>query len=99
MSQLIRIRSRASLKSMVRGSPEPSCIDPQSAEFALHFVRIARSRDRMHSLLNMTGPEVARMESLYPTLLRLLLAGGLGGIIGLERTIHHKSAGIRTNMF
>jgi putative Mg2+ transporter-C (MgtC) family protein len=30
---------------------------------------------------------------------RLLLASVLGGIIGLERTIHHKAAGIRTNMF
>jgi putative Mg2+ transporter-C (MgtC) family protein len=36
---------------------------------------------------------------LYANLLRLLLAAGLGGAIGVERTIHHKSAGIRTNMF
>lgn len=53
----------------------------------------------MHSLLNMTVVELDRMELLYPSLLRLLLAGVLGGIIGLERTLHHKSAGIRTNMF
>ncbi len=36
---------------------------------------------------------------LYSNLLRLLLAATLGGAIGVERTIHHKSAGIRTNMF
>lgn len=36
---------------------------------------------------------------LYSNLLRLLLAAVLGGAIGVERTIHHKSAGIRTNMF
>lgn len=53
----------------------------------------------MHSLSNMTALETDRMEFLYPSLLRLLLAGALGGIIGLERTLHHKSAGIRTNMF
>ena len=39
------------------------------------------------------------MVFLYASLLRLLLAAGLGGIIGMERAIHHKSAGIRTNMF
>lgn len=30
--------------------------------------------------------------------LRLLLACGLGGIIGLDREIHHKPSGIRTNL-
>lgn len=30
---------------------------------------------------------------------RLLLAAVLGGMVGLERTVHRKPAGIRTNMF
>ena len=33
------------------------------------------------------------------TILRLLLASFLGGVIGLEREIKHKPAGLRTNMF
>src|SRR5690349_794021 len=33
------------------------------------------------------------------TLVRLTLAAVLGGIIGLERAISHKPAGLRTNMF
>ncbi len=37
--------------------------------------------------------EVAR------TILRLILAAVLGGVIGLEREIKHKPAGLRTNMF
>src|SRR5512146_2397203 len=32
-------------------------------------------------------------------LIRLLLAAVLGGIIGLERELKHKPAGLRTNMF
>ncbi|MBZ5664452.1 MAG: MgtC/SapB family protein [Acidobacteriia bacterium] len=36
---------------------------------------------------------------LGSTLTRLLLAVTLGGIIGLERQLRHKPAGLRTNMF
>ncbi len=36
---------------------------------------------------------------LTSTILRLLLAAILGGIIGLERQLRHKPAGLRTNMF
>ncbi|MGA7288408.1 MAG: MgtC/SapB family protein, partial [Terriglobales bacterium] len=36
---------------------------------------------------------------LSSTLARLLLAAILGGIIGLERQLRHKPAGLRTNMF
>ncbi|MGA2354401.1 MAG: MgtC/SapB family protein [Terriglobales bacterium] len=36
---------------------------------------------------------------LSSTLVRLLLAAILGGIIGLERQLRHKPAGLRTNMF
>src|SRR5690348_18301564 len=63
------------------------------------FVRIAPSLDSMHLFSNIAVQEWGRPALLYSNLLRLLLAGALGGIIGLERTIHHKTAGIRTNMF
>ncbi len=36
---------------------------------------------------------------LSETVLRLVLAAVLGGIIGLERELKHKPAGLRTNMF
>lgn len=36
---------------------------------------------------------------LSSTLARLILAAILGGIIGLERQLRHKPAGLRTNMF
>jgi len=36
---------------------------------------------------------------LSSTLVRLLLASFLGGLIGLERQFRHKPAGLRTNMF
>ena len=36
---------------------------------------------------------------LSSTLARLLLAAILGGIIGLERQLRHRPAGLRTNMF
>ena len=34
-----------------------------------------------------------------PILLRLIAAAFLGGLVGLEREIHRKPAGLRTNMF
>ena len=36
---------------------------------------------------------------LTSTLARLSLAAVLGGVIGLERQLRHKPAGLRTNMF
>jgi putative Mg2+ transporter-C (MgtC) family protein len=36
---------------------------------------------------------------LSQTMARLLLAAFLGGAIGLEREVHHKPAGLRTNLF
>jgi len=53
----------------------------------------------MHPLPNMTDPQWRHMMFLSSSVARLLLAAALGGMIGIERTIHHKSAGIRTNMF
>ena len=35
---------------------------------------------------------------LSSTIVRLILAAFLGGLIGLERELRHKSAGLRTNM-
>ncbi len=47
--------------------------------------------------------EFSFLHGLHPevwqTILRLVLAAVLGGIIGLEREIKHKPAGLRTNMF
>ena len=36
---------------------------------------------------------------LFSTLIRLVVAAILGGVIGLERELRHKPAGLRTNMF
>jgi putative Mg2+ transporter-C (MgtC) family protein len=38
-------------------------------------------------------------ELVSLSLIRLVLAGVLGGIIGLERELRHRPAGLRTNMF
>jgi putative Mg2+ transporter-C (MgtC) family protein len=47
--------------------------------------------------------ELARLEMasgiVSSSLLRLVLAAVLGGIIGLERELRHRPAGLRTNMF
>ena len=38
-------------------------------------------------------------EVLSTTIARLVVAAMLGGIIGLERELRHKPAGLRTNIF
>lgn len=47
--------------------------------------------------------ELARMEMasgiVSSSMMRLVLAAVLGGIIGLERELRHRPAGLRTNMF
>jgi putative Mg2+ transporter-C (MgtC) family protein len=50
-----------------------------------------------HSVIGLLRNELAVFVS--STLARLLLAALLGGIIGLERQLRHKPAGLRTNMF
>src|SRR5207237_491472 len=50
-------------------------------------------RESIEQLLN------ADNMFLSHTLVRLLLAAFLGGAIGLEREVHHKPAGLRTNLF
>lgn len=47
----------------------------------------------------MSEPQMRHMVWLSSSVGRLVLAALLGGVIGLERTVHRKPAGIRTNMF
>jgi putative Mg2+ transporter-C (MgtC) family protein len=51
----------------------------------------------IHSIVEMVRNELGVV--LSSTLARLLLAAVLGGIIGLERQLRHRPAGLRTNMF
>ncbi len=50
-----------------------------------------------HSMMDPFFTEIGRV--LSSTIDRLLVAAVLGGIIGLERQLRHKPAGLRTNMF
>ena len=50
-----------------------------------------------HSMMDPFFAEMGRV--LSSTIDRLLVAAVLGGIIGLERQLRHKPAGLRTNMF
>jgi putative Mg2+ transporter-C (MgtC) family protein len=43
--------------------------------------------------------DLQAVRLLSSILLRLLVAAALGGVIGLERQLKHKPAGLRTNMF
>lgn len=45
------------------------------------------------------GFRVEPYWELGSNLFRIVLAGGLGGAIGLERELKHRPAGLRTNMF
>ncbi|MFY9562377.1 MAG: MgtC/SapB family protein [Terriglobales bacterium] len=51
----------------------------------------------LHSMMDPLLNEMGRV--LSSTLTRLLVAAILGGIIGLERQLRHKPAGLRTNIF
>ncbi|MFZ0684178.1 MAG: MgtC/SapB family protein [Terriglobales bacterium] len=51
----------------------------------------------LHQVIDMLRNELGVV--LSSTLARLLLAAILGGIIGLERQLRHRPAGLRTNMF
>src|SRR6476646_9202240 len=44
-------------------------------------------------------PHISMADLLSKTMVRLTLAAFLGGIIGLEREMKRKPAGLRTNMF
>jgi len=51
----------------------------------------------IHSMVDLVRNELGVV--LSSTLARLLLAALLGGIIGLERQLRHRPAGLRTNLF
>ncbi len=65
------------------------------------MIESARSWDAamnpIHQIIGLLRNELGVV--LSSTLARLLLAAILGGIIGLERQLRHKPAGLRTNMF
>src|ERR1700693_892742 len=64
-------------------------------------IESARSRDALmnpiHAITEMLCHQLGTV--LTSTLARLSLAAVLGGVIGLERQLRHKPAGLRTNMF
>ena len=64
-------------------------------------IESARSRGAamspIHHIIELLHNELGVV--LSSTLARLLLAATLGGVIGLERQLRHKPAGLRTNMF
>jgi putative Mg2+ transporter-C (MgtC) family protein len=51
------------------------------------------------NILAFTLPHLTLEDLLSKTLVRLMLAAFLGGIIGLERELKRRPAGLRTNMF
>src|SRR5512142_1766790 len=53
----------------------------------------------MRSILQLLWPHGEMATLVSQTLLRLILAAILGGIIGLERELKQKPAGLRTQMF
>src|SRR6266496_4396393 len=53
--------------------------------------------DTIHQSLHLLRNELGGV--LSSTLARLVVAAILGGIIGLERQLRHKPAGLRTNLF
>src|SRR3954463_4994184 len=53
----------------------------------------------MHDLWQNWGPQSPEAVRLARIMLRLVLAAFLGGMIGLEREMKRKPAGLRTNMF
>lgn len=59
--------------------------------------RLDAAMNSIHFIIGLLRNELGVV--LSSTLARLLLAALLGGIIGLERQLRHKPAGLRTNMF
>jgi len=51
----------------------------------------------LHSALGSIGSQMGAV--LSSTVVRLVVAALLGGVIGLERQLRHKAAGLRTNIF
>lgn len=70
--------------------------------FVLTQVSLLQSRfvfNAMTQLPNMSAPQMHHLMWVTSSVARLLLAAALGGLVGLERTVHRKPAGIRTSMF
>lgn len=55
--------------------------------------------DWLRELWHHYGPQSEMAHFTAQAMLRLLVAAILGGLIGLEREIHRKPAGLRTNLF
>jgi putative Mg2+ transporter-C (MgtC) family protein len=53
----------------------------------------------LEGLWDALRPQMPLAAFVSETILRLVLAAILGGVIGLERELKHKPAGLRTNMF
>ena len=51
------------------------------------------------NILALALPHMTLEDLLSKAMVRLVLAAVLGGIIGLERELKRKPAGLRTNMF
>src|SRR5215475_15598335 len=51
----------------------------------------------LHTTIGSIGSQMETV--LSSTVVRLVVAAILGGVIGIERQIRHKPAGLRTNMF
>src|SRR5438445_5978735 len=51
----------------------------------------------LHQLYDLLQTETS--STVFLSMVRLVLAGILGGLIGLEREMKHRPAGVRTNMF
>ncbi|HKT48645.1 MAG TPA: MgtC/SapB family protein [Candidatus Angelobacter sp.] len=49
--------------------------------------------------LEVAWPHISHTQVLSQELGKLLLAAVLGGIVGIERELKHRAAGLRTNMF
>jgi putative Mg2+ transporter-C (MgtC) family protein len=63
----------------------------------LEFARSRLHMETIHQSLHLLRNELGGI--LSSTLARLLIAALLGGLIGLERQLRRKPAGLRTNMF
>src|SRR6202162_3673534 len=51
----------------------------------------------LHHLFDLLRTETSSV--VFLSMVRLMLAGILGGLIGIEREMRHRPAGVRTNMF
>src|SRR5438105_3242389 len=97
-----KVRSPASARSMpatrwISIPPSPSSRQSRRSAISRNFKIWAVGR-RSGGYYNMRiSAKIRRMAPLDLTL-RLLVAAGLAGVVGLEREFHHKPAGLRTQI-